>query len=55
MRHLGLPCLSPPSLEQLLALTLQVHKRVALILREHLPDDFLPPPIQTPSTTSNPV
>jgi len=34
------------------ALTFQVRKRVAviLILREHLPDDFLPPPIQTPST-----
>ena len=30
------------------ALTFQVRKRVAVILREHLPDDFLPPPIQTP-------
>jgi len=30
------------------ALTFQVRKRVAVILREHLPDDFLPPPpIQT--------
>ena len=26
------------------ALTFQVRKRVAVILREHLPDDFLPPP-----------
>ena len=25
------------------ALTFQVRKRVAVILREHLPDDFLPP------------
>ena len=31
-----------------LALTFQVRKRVAVIFREHLPDDFLPPPIQTP-------
>jgi len=29
------------------ALTFQVRKRVAVILREHLPDDFLPPPIPT--------
>ena len=30
------------------ALTFQVRKRLAVILREHLPDDFLPPPpIQT--------
>ena len=35
------------------ALTFQVRKRVAVILREHLPDDFLPPPIQTPSTASD--
>merc|ERR1712070_1313305 len=27
------------------ALTCQVRKRVAVNLREHLPDDFLPPPI----------
>ena len=26
------------------AITFQVRKRVAVILREHLPDDFLPPP-----------
>ena len=30
-------------------LTFQVRKRVAVILREHLPDDFLPPPVQTPN------
>ena len=30
------------------ALTFQVRKRVAVILREHLPDDFLPPPISKP-------
>ena len=35
------------------ALTLQVLKRVAVILREHLPDDFLPPPPQTPLTASD--
>ena len=36
------------------ALTFQVRKRVvAVILREHLLDDFLPPPIQTPSTASD--
>ena len=28
------------------------HKRVAVILREHLPDDFLPPP---PIQTSSPL
>ena len=50
MRHLGLPCPSPPSLDQLLPF--QVRKRVAVILREHLPDDFLPPPIQTPLAES---
>ena len=31
------------------ALTFQVRKRVAVILREHLPDDFLPPPPIVPS------
>ena len=37
------------------ALTFQVRnrKRVAVILREHLPDDFLPPPTQTPLTPSD--
>ena len=36
------------------ALTFQVRKRVAVILREHLPDDFLPPPpIQTPLSESD--
>ena len=36
------------------ALTFQVRKRVAVILREHLPDDFLPPPpIQTHLTESD--
>ena len=30
------------------ALTFQVRKRVAVVLREHLPDDFLLPPTQTP-------
>ena len=30
-----------------------IEKRVAVILREHLPDDFLPPPIQTPLTESD--
>jgi len=50
MRHLGLPRPSPPFLDQL---TFQVRKRVAVILRaEHLPHDFLPPPIQTPLTES---
>ena len=35
-------------------LTFQVRKRVAVILREHLPDDFLPPPpIQTPLSESD--
>ena len=34
------------------ALTFQVRKRVAVILREHLPDDFLPPPTQAPLTAS---
>ena len=34
------------------ALTFQVRKRVAVILREHLPDDFLPPP---PIPTSLPL
>ncbi len=35
------------------AFTFQVRKRAAVILREHLPDDFLPPPnIQTPLTES---
>ena len=48
MRHLGLP---RPSLRS--ALTFQVRKRVAVILREHLPDDFLPPPVQTPLTESD--
>ena len=34
--------------------TFQVRKRVAVILREYLPDDFLPPPpIQTPLTESD--
>ena len=50
MRHLGLPRPSPPFLDQL---TFQVRKRVAVIFREHLPDDFLPPPIQTPLTESD--
>ena len=36
------------------ALTFQVRKRVAAMLRDHLPDDFLPPPpIQTPLTDSD--
>jgi len=35
------------------ALTFQVRKRVAVILREHLPDDFLPPPTQAPLTASD--
>ena len=37
------------------ALTFQVRKRVAVILRERLPDDFLPPPrpIQTESDKGN--
>ena len=37
------------------ALTFQVRKRVAVILREHLPDGFLPPPpnIQTPLPESD--
>ena len=36
------------------ALTFQVRKLVAVILCEHLPDDFLPPPpIQTPLTESD--
>ena len=36
------------------ALTFQVRKRGAVILREHLlADDFLPPPIQTPLTESD--
>ena len=36
------------------ALTCQVRKRVAVILREHLPDDFLPPPpIQTSLSESD--
>ena len=30
------------------ALTFQVRKRVAVILREHLPDDFLSPPLSKP-------
>ena len=35
------------------AVTFQVRKRAAVILREHLPDDFLPAPnIQTPLTES---
>jgi len=35
------------------ALTFQVRKRVAAMLRDHLPDDFLPPPyIQTHLTES---
>ena len=36
-------------------LTFQVRKRVAVILREHLPDGFLPPPpnIQTPLPESD--
>ena len=35
------------------ALTFQVRKRVAVMLRDHLPDDFLPPPyIQTHLTES---
>jgi len=59
MRHPGLPRLSLPSLgldQQLLALTFQVlvRKRVAVMLRDHLPDDFLPPPpIQTPLSESD--
>ena len=32
------------------ALTFQVRKRVAVILREHLPDDFLPPPPIVPTS-----
>jgi hypothetical protein len=35
------------------ALTFQVRKLVAVILCEHLPDDFLPPLIQTPLTESD--
>ena len=36
------------------ALTFQVRKLVAAILRDHLPDDFLPPPsIQTHLTESD--
>ena len=35
------------------ALTFQVCKRVAVILREHLPEDFLPPPTQAPLTASD--
>ena len=35
------------------ALTFQVRKPVAAILHEHLPDDFLLPPVQTPSTASD--
>ena len=35
------------------ALTFQVRKRVADILREHLADDFLPPPTQAPLTASD--
>jgi len=36
------------------ALTFQVRKRVAAMLRDHLPDDFLPPPsVQTPLTESD--
>ena len=31
------------------ALTFQVRKRVAVILREHLPDDFLLPPVSCPN------
>ena len=30
--------------------TFQVRKRVAVILREHLPDDFLPPPPIVPTS-----
>ena len=36
--------------------TFQVRERVgqsAVILREHLPDDFLPPPTQAPLTASD--
>ena len=35
------------------ALTFQVRKCVAVILREHLLDDFLPPPTQAPLTASD--
>ena len=35
------------------ALTFPIHKRVAVILREHLPDAFLPPPTQAPLTASD--
>ena len=36
------------------ALTFQVRRRLAVILRAHLPDDFLPPPpIQTHLTESD--
>ena len=36
------------------ALTFQVRKRVAAMLRDHLPDDFLPPPfVQTRLTESD--
>ena len=35
------------------ALAFQVRNRVAVILREHLPHDFLPPAVLTPSTASD--
>ena len=35
------------------ALTFQVRKRVAVILPEHLLDDFLPPPTQAHMTVSD--
>ena len=35
------------------ALAFQVRNGVAVILREHLPDDFLPPAVLTPSTASD--
>ena len=53
MRRLGLPRPSPPILDQLLPFKSAKRKRVAVILREHLLDDFLPPPIQTPLTESD--
>ena len=40
--------------DQLLPSKSAKRKRAAVILREHLPDDFLPPPpIQTPLTESD--
>ena len=38
------------------ALTFQVRKRVAAMLRDHLPNDFLPPPsVQNPLVESDQV